>query len=197
MPLGLDLSAIPFIPKAEARKQLDLPEKDRLVLFVGSPVDPVKRFDLAQEAMRKLNEVLPARLIHGWDVPNSRILQLMNACDVLLLTSRQEGSPTVVKEALACNLAIVSVDVGDVASRIRPIPGCELCVDDRPQSIAGALERVLRSDEPIKGRQSVENLDEAALTERLIAVYESVLTKNYQVGHNGAHARFSYQLQQK
>jgi glycosyltransferase involved in cell wall biosynthesis len=187
LPLGLDLGSIPLIPKPEARRQLDLADDERLILFVGSPEDPVKRFHLAQEAVRTLNETLPARLILGWEMPNSRILQLMNACDVLVLTSIQEGSPTVVKEALACNLPVVSVDVGDVAGRIRAIPGCEVCGDDRAETIAQALERVLQSGQRIAGRQAINNLDEAVLTQRLIAIYESALAKqNHQVGRNGA-----------
>ena len=182
LPLGLDLSSIPLIPKAEARRQLGLPEAERLVLFVGSPEDPVKRCHLAREAVRTLNETLPARFILGWEMPNSRILRLMNACDVLVLTSMQEGSPTVVKEALACNLPVVSVDVGDVAARVRAIPGCEICGDDRPETMARALERVLRSGQRIAGRQAIKNLDEAVLTQQLIAIYESALAgQNHQV----------------
>jgi len=52
----------------------------------------------------------------------------LNASNVLLLTSLHEGSPTVVKEALACGLPVVSVDVGDVAERIEGIEGCHLAV---------------------------------------------------------------------
>ena len=46
--------------------------------------------------------------------PNSDVPIWINASDVLLMTSLHEGSPTIVKEALACNLPVVSVDVGDV-----------------------------------------------------------------------------------
>jgi len=68
----------------------------------------------------------------------------MSACDALVFTSMLEGSPNVVKEALACDLPVVSVPVGDVATRLRGVAGCELCADERPETIAAALERVLR-----------------------------------------------------
>ena len=48
----------------------------------------------------------------------------MNACDALLFVSMYEGSPNIVKEALACNLPIVSVAVGDVAERLEGVAGC-------------------------------------------------------------------------
>src|SRR4030065_378658 len=43
------------------------------------------------------------------------VAAFLNACDCLLMTSNQEGSPNIVKEALACNLPVISIDVGDVA----------------------------------------------------------------------------------
>jgi glycosyltransferase involved in cell wall biosynthesis len=87
----------------------------------------------------------------------------------------QEGSPNAVKEALACNLPVVSVKVGDVPLRLRGIAGCELCPDDRAETIAAALERVLRRGSRIDGRSAMRQLDEHLLTLRLIDIYRSVL----------------------
>lgn len=53
------------------------------------------------------------RILAGAVAPDQVSLYL-NAADVLALCSVKEGSPTVVKEALACGLPVVSTDVGDV-----------------------------------------------------------------------------------
>jgi glycosyltransferase involved in cell wall biosynthesis len=93
----------------------------------------------------------------------------------LVFTSFQEGSPNVVKEALACNLPVVSVPVADVPLRLRGISGCEVCGDDQPETIAAALGRVLRRGQRIQGREAVQHLDERLLIAKLIDIYRSVL----------------------
>jgi len=176
IPSGLDFALFRLIPRAEARRHLGLPLDKRLVLWVGRPTEPRKRFPLAQRAMELLNQSLPAELIVGWGVLHADMPYYMNACDALVFTSVQEGSPNAVKEALACNLPVVSVAVGDVPLRLRGVSECELCPDDRPDTIAAGLERVLRRTQRSNGRDSLRDLDEAALTAKVIDVYRSVLT---------------------
>jgi teichuronic acid biosynthesis glycosyltransferase TuaC len=106
--------------------------------------------------MRRLNERMAAGMVALDGIAHARVPTWMSACDALLLTSRHEGSPNVVKEALACNLPVVAVNVGDVAERLDGVPGCHVCSDDSPTTIAAAL-------------------DERLLTRRVPDVYRSVL----------------------
>jgi teichuronic acid biosynthesis glycosyltransferase TuaC len=175
IPSGLDFDFFRPFPRAEARRRLNLPEGERLVLFVGRPTQARKRMWLAERAVEVLNERIPARLVVAWGVPHADVPVYMSACDALVFTSMQEGSPNVVKEALACNLPVVSVPVGDVEERLRGVEGCELCADERPETIAAALERVLRRGGRSLGRESVRGLDERLITDKVIKVYERVL----------------------
>lgn len=175
MPSGIDLNLFRPESREAARQRLGLAYDQRLVIFVGNPELARKRHGLAQAAVAIVNRTIPTRLVVGWELPHDKIAALMNACDALLCTSMQEGSPNAVKEALACNLPVVSVPVGDVALRLNGVVGCELCSDDRVETIAAALGRVLQRGERIDGRSAVRNLDERLLTQQLVDVYRSIL----------------------
>ena len=93
---------------------------------------------------------------------------------MLLLTSRSEGSPNVVKEALATELPVVSTPVGDVAKLVRDVPGSHVRPPD-PQALADALVDALRSGRVPRRRAAVAGLGVAAVARRVIGVYEAVL----------------------
>jgi glycosyltransferase involved in cell wall biosynthesis len=179
IPAGIDFTVFRPLSRADARRELGLDPAERLILFVGNPEQARKRFPLARHAVDLLNAQLPAKIVVAWNVQHHQIPLYMNACDALVFTSMQEGSPNVVKEALACNLPVVSVKVGDVAERLSAVEGCELCADDQPATIAAGLERVLRRNgQRIDGQSAVRSLDESMLTERVLEVYRSVLPRN-------------------
>jgi teichuronic acid biosynthesis glycosyltransferase TuaC len=99
----------------------------------------------------------------------------MGACDVLVLTSIHEGSPTVVKEALACNLPVVSIEVGDVCQNIENIVGCVLCSDCSPKTVADGLAQVLQTRRRVSGRDAIAKFDGSIVAKRIIEVYYSAL----------------------
>jgi len=183
IPSGLDFSRLPLLSTEDARRQLGLPLSKRLVLFVGNPAEARKRHDLAREIVARLDKTLDAELVVAWQVPHERVPIYMNACDALLFVSMYEGSPNVVKEALACNLPVVSVDVGDVAERLAGVAGCRLCRTADPGELATALDDVLRTKQRIEGRAAVINLDETLLAEKMAQVYRLAANQRKAVRH--------------
>jgi glycosyltransferase involved in cell wall biosynthesis len=100
----------------------------------------------------------------------------MNACDALVLTSRLEGSPMVIKEAMACNLPIVSVDVGDVPEVVDGTIGCAI-VERDPADIAARLIDVLRRPRRSDGRERVRRFSFDRTASEIVRVYEHALAK--------------------
>ena len=172
IPSGLDLDLFQPCPQPEAQARLGLAPDRRYILFAASPDNPVKRYRLAQAAVERLDSRFRAELLVAAGVSPGLMPLYMNACDALLLTSVHEGSPNVVKEALACDLPVVSTDVGDVGERIKNVDGCMLSECDSPQSLCAALAVVLDRHRRISGRGAVGDLNESLLARKVIAVYE-------------------------
>jgi teichuronic acid biosynthesis glycosyltransferase TuaC len=176
IPSGLDLDMFRAIPQDQARQQLGLRPDRRYALFAASPSNPIKRYQLAQAAVHIARAKHDLELLIADRCAQQLIPVYMSACDALLLTSVHEGSPNVIKEALACDLPIVALDVGDVRERIGSLEGCALCHSDDPHTIAEGLTHVLNRGRPFNGRESVRHLNEACLTQRIISVYRKALT---------------------
>ncbi len=173
VPCGVDLDLFVPLPRREARKQLGLPAEAKLVLFVGI-LRPEKRLDVIQSAVDILQRQDPSvQLIVATGLPHERIPLYMNACDVFALASDHEGSPVVVKEAMACNLPIVSVDVGDVAQVIAGIEGCYIC-GRNPADMADKLKQALDRGKRTTGRRVIQSLGLDATIESILRIYEEL-----------------------
>src|SRR5207248_3674081 len=103
-----DLDLFRPYPQSEARARLGLAPDRRYILFAAATDNPIKRFGLAQAAVERLDPSYRAEFVVASGVEPHLMPFYMSACDALLLTSAHEGSPNVVKEALACNLPVVS-----------------------------------------------------------------------------------------
>lgn len=172
IPTGIDLQLFRPLPRKQARQALGLAPDSKYVLFAGGRSNPIKRYPLARAAVSRLQGV--ELLVTEGVLPDTMPLY-MNAADALLLTSSREGSPNVVKEALACNLPVVSVDVGDVAIRLIGVEGCAVCEDDQVQTISAHLERILQGPPPPNARCSVASLSLPRTAARIVSVYDQAL----------------------
>jgi len=169
-----------FYPQArsEARMALGWPLPDKIVLFNAGHSARIKRLDLAEAAIAEANKLAGAPAIRmvvldGQIDPNSIPLYL-NAADCLLVTSDWEGSPYIVKEALCCNLPIISVDVGDVAERVEGITPSRIVARDA-RALGAALLEVSMLGCRSNGYLAAGDLSEERVAERVRNIYDRVL----------------------
>lgn len=173
VPCGVDTGLFRPMARDEARAALGLPLGAPLVLFAGMK-RPEKRFDLVESAVARLQKERPdVRLVVAEHEAHERMPLFMNACDALALASDAEGSPMVIKEAMACNLPIASVDVGDVAEIIGETPGCRL-VAREASALAAGLAQALDFGGRTEGRTAIMPLSLDVIAARLEAIYREM-----------------------
>ncbi len=179
LPGGVSLSQFPLIPRDVARVELGWTPDEQVVLFNAGWQPDIKRADLARAAFALVRAAVPgARLVVlDGDTRQSHVSHYMNAADCLIVTSDFEGSPNIVKEALACNLPVVSTATGDVLERLAGVSPSAV-VESSPVAISRAVIGILASPARSNGRAAVErDLREEMLAERLIAYYRQVLER--------------------
>ncbi len=176
IPTGVDLDLFTPADATIAREKLGWSLEERIVLFNAGNSPRVKRLDLAERSFELLQQRIPKasmKVLRGM-TPHESLPLYMNAADCLLLTSDFEGSPDIVKEALACNLPIVSVDAGDVRERTSGVKRTAIVARD-PEAIASELARILASNERSNGREKTGDLDSGKIRDSVIQVYREIL----------------------
>lgn len=175
IPTGVDTDSFYPRGRSEARAQLGWPNRERVVLFNGAGPRLLKRPDLAQaavDAARTICGDIRLAVLDGNVAPDS-VPVMMNAADCLVLTSECEGSPTVVQEAMACNLPVVTVDVGDVQFCLRGVSPTRIVGRD-PGEIGNAIAEVLTQGQRSNGRSRVGNFSNAAIAEQVASIYRAI-----------------------
>lgn len=175
-PCGIDLSEQQLTPKDEARRIMELDDSKKYVLFAGAFDNAVKNASLAKETIALLNDVnLELMELKGYSRPD--VTMLMCSADAFLMTSVTEGSPQVIKEAMACGCPIVSVDVGDVRERLKGIEGCYVSQSRKPQELSLLLEKAMTFRGKTNGRDRIikDGLDNRIVASQIIDIYQTVL----------------------
>jgi glycosyltransferase involved in cell wall biosynthesis len=164
---GIDISDMHPIEKHIARKKLNIPEKDKVVLFLasGGSSDPRKGWGIVEKIIFELsknknicflsvgNKKKPeinknGKIRHIKYIDNrNELAQYYSAADVFLFTSLAENFPLVILEAMACGVPIVSFDVGGVGEAME-------------HKKNGYLAKYGDSEDLIRGIEYIFNLSE-------------------------------------
>ena len=176
LPCGVDLSDLQLTNKTEAKQKIGLDANKRYVLFAGAFDNVVKNALLAKEAIALLQDD-NVELLELKGYSRDEVTLLMCAADVFFMTSYTEGSPQVIKEAMACGCPIVSVDVGDVKERVDDITGCYVVKTCEPKELADLLRKAMAFDGKTEGREKViaDGLDNKQIAEKLMRIYSHIL----------------------
>lgn len=185
LPVGVDTALFRPVDRADARAALAWESDPTYVLLPGRRSNLVKRADLFDRVVEVLGRSLPdVRGVSLEGYSRREVANVMNAVDVVLLTSDHEGSPVAVKEALACNTPVVSVPAGDVPDILAGLPGCATAPRDPGLLADAVLSALTVRDDALRLRALHYSHDRVA--GKILEVYNRVQSRSRPADSKGA-----------
>jgi glycosyltransferase involved in cell wall biosynthesis len=176
IPNGVDVSRFVPVPRGEARARLGWAADAPVILFFAGTGSSVKNRPLAEAAVERLRVQVPtARLMVVQGVPHEDLFLYYSAADAMLLTSFHEGSNNSLKEAMCCNLPIVSVDCGDARERLAGVRNSVVVDRYDADLLARALVDILRCGQRSDGRSHAASIALPEIARRVRRVYDEAL----------------------
>lgn len=174
-PCGIEM--FDLVDKTVAQQTINLPADKINILFGGAFSNLRKNVALANEALAVLDrEDINLIEMHGYN--RQQVTMLYNGCDMLLLPTKSEGSPQVLKEAMAYNCPVVATDVADIAYLLDGVSNsCVTSFD--PQDVADKIAKIIANPMRTNGRERILQLKlvNNQVAETIHAIYELILCR--------------------
>ena len=171
IPCGVNLNLFKPIDKLASRDRLGLDHNYYYILFSSSFNNKIKNASLAKSALSNFKNII---LLEMKGYSREEVHLLMNAVDILIVTSHSETGPLVVKEALACNCPIISTDVGDVKELVNSTRNCYI-VEYDAKHIEQRIRDILSSNKKSNGRAAVKHLSLEKVAKDVYSIYKRVV----------------------
>lgn len=172
LPMGVNLDRFAPRDRAAARARLGLDPTRAYLLFPADPARPEKRHDRARE----LADAAGAELIGYEGVAPERVPDLINAVNAVVAPSEREGYGLAPLEALACDVPVLSTDVGIAPLALRGVAGTLCAPFDRDRWLAAVRPHVADPDPRIEGRRRAELFDRNRMAERVFEAYRELIS---------------------
>lgn len=169
IPVGINTKMFRPLDKKKMREKYGFKQEETIILYIGRfsvekdlelllrafkdfrPEVPKARLVLLGKGPEeeRLREFVKTQHVDGVTfkkpVKHEDVPEIINCADVLALCSLFEGMPTVVLEALACGVPVVSTDVGDVNKVVVDGETGQLVRHRNPESLKNAILKVIRN----------------------------------------------------
>lgn len=175
VPISVDMKT--FKP---AEKVRPIGYKDVTIIFPASLNREVKDHPLFLSTIKTLHDKYGYNVneVDFDNISHEEVRQHYQKCDLVLLSSKAEGSPGVIKESMACNLPIVCTNVGDVAVLLKGVENCAVAKGRSPEELAELCDKCLKHDIPgITGRERLNQLgyDDKSISDKTYAIYTKLI----------------------
>jgi glycosyltransferase involved in cell wall biosynthesis len=173
VPCGVNMSFFSQMDKNKAKEKLNLEVKKKYLLFPANPKRKVKNYYLFKETLKLLKKdfVIDEIILNNFN--RKEVKYALNAADLILITSYSEASNMVLKEALACNTPVISVNTGDAKEILNRLRGC-MVSESKIENLYKAIHKVLRTKETshYNYREKIKYLSTENTARKIIEIYE-------------------------
>lgn len=175
VPNGVNLDLFRPMDMHYCREILGLLPDTLYVNFAIRGKDYVKRRDLAEEAISICNKYgnNHYQLLLLENISPDQIPFYLNAGNVLLICSNHEGSPNIVKEALACNRPVVTTDIGDIRQRFNLVNGIFFVHQD-PMAIAKSIDQAAQLKQSDGRKFIIGSFSEEKIAQIIVQLYKDL-----------------------
>lgn len=158
------------------------PQEELHIIFPSDRNRKVKNYPLFEQTISVLKNKYGIKC-HTSEIKNmsrAEVAQLYQNANLMIMTSISEGSPQVVKEAMACNLPVISTNVGDVSQLLENVKNSAVSTKMEAEELARlAFQAMNNQIQGIDGREKIfqMHIDDQSIAKRIYQVYLSLLTK--------------------
>lgn len=159
--------------------------KEVKIIFPSDRNRYVKNYPLFEQVIKKLESTynLRCKISEIKNMSRQQVAELYRNSDLMIMTSISEGSPQVVKEAMACNLPIISTNVGDVSLLLENVKNSAVSNKMEAEELAFLAYQALNNQiKGINGRDKIfqMQLNDQAIAQKIYNLYTSLLS-NHQI----------------
>jgi teichuronic acid biosynthesis glycosyltransferase TuaC len=173
LPCGVDLDRFERRDRGAARARLGLARDGRYLLFPADPARPEKRHDRARE----IAEATGAELLTYGGAAPERVPDLINAANAVLAPSEREGFGLAPLEALACDVPVLSTDVGIAPLALRGVAGTLCAPFHRAVWLAAVGPHLEDADPRVDGRSRAALFERNRMAERVLCAYRETVAQ--------------------
>lgn len=182
IPNGVDTDMFNVSDRLEAKEKLNLPKNKMVILFPADTCLMVKNFDLLRNALKEV-DMKNYHLVtfERGNIPYTMVPTYLRAADLVVCTSHHEGSPNIIKEAMACNCTIFSTDCGDVKWLLKGVLDGRILPPTKTawtEAINDLIERGYAGVSNAREVLNEKDLGIEKVAERIMAIYTQATEKN-------------------
>lgn len=175
IPCGVDLQTFYYIDKIDARKQINFEENKKYVLFSSNFDNEVKNYPLARKSIDLINQEVELIELKGYSAEEVNLL--LNSVDLLLVTSKRETGPMVIKEAMLTGCPVVSSDVGDAKKLLKGITDSYVITSNCANDFCNAIKKCFNQNLRKSNKKRIIDLELTSnqVADKILSIYNDML----------------------